>query len=182
MLNVVALNIALIHGAATWATRVTMADIYAWAIRATTKVLVLGKDLSGTRALEHAARAWKAATAQACASERELIITATRIGLHDRWQAIFAPKGKNAYSLLRLMRRGASISHEAAIAQLAPVQHTIGAIPAITYVLPFRKCTPYNLQHMELPGCWHRCLKSCAWWGGTWGGALLSRNLKPFQN
>lgn len=48
MLNVVALNIALIHGAATWATRVTMADIYAWAIRATTKVLVLGKDLSGT--------------------------------------------------------------------------------------------------------------------------------------
>jgi hypothetical protein len=54
MLNVVALNIALIHGAATWATRVTMADIYAWAIRATTKVLVLGKDLSGTRALEHA--------------------------------------------------------------------------------------------------------------------------------
>ena len=82
--------------------------------------------------MEEAARVWKTATARACASEGSLIITAVRIGLNGQWQAIFAPKGEDAYSLLQLMRGGASLSREEAVAQLAPVRRTIGATPAIT--------------------------------------------------
>ena len=65
MINVVALNIALWFGAATWATQATMADRYAWASCAQKNVLVLGTVASGTRAMGNAAREWKMATYQA---------------------------------------------------------------------------------------------------------------------
>ena len=47
---------------------------------------------------------------------------------------ILAPEGEDAYSLLRLVHGGAFSSREAAVARLAPVWHTVGATPAITYV------------------------------------------------
>jgi hypothetical protein len=65
---------------------------------------------------------------------RDPIPTAARIGINGRWQTILAPKGEDAYSLLRLVQGGASLSRGAAVAHLAPVRHTFGAMPAITYI------------------------------------------------